>query len=65
MAVSANFLDRRSWAADDLAIEHRSRGVQKMMGYPKSKSVTAVTVAEAGARHAAWAVDTEALMGFL
>jgi hypothetical protein len=33
-------------------------------GYPKSKSVTAVTVAEAGARHAAWAVDTEALMGF-
>jgi hypothetical protein len=36
-----------------------------MMGYPKSKSVTAVTVAEAGARHAAWAADTEVLMGFL
>jgi hypothetical protein len=31
-----NFLDRRSWAADVLAIEHRSRGVQKIMGYSKN-----------------------------
>jgi hypothetical protein len=48
MAVSAIFSTRRSWAANDLAIEHRSRGVQKMMGYLKSKFVTVVTVAEAG-----------------
>src|SRR5438132_3313814 len=33
MAVSAIFWTRRSWAADVLAIEHRSRGVQKIMGY--------------------------------
>src|SRR5262249_48030665 len=33
MAVSAIFWTRRSWAADVLAIEHRSRGVQKNNGH--------------------------------
>src|SRR5262249_40019513 len=36
IAVSAIFWTRRSWAADVLAIEHRSLGVQKIMGYSKS-----------------------------
>jgi hypothetical protein len=31
-----NFLDKAVVAADVLAIEHRSRGVQKIMGYSKS-----------------------------
>jgi hypothetical protein len=39
---------------------HTSPVVQKMMGYPKSKSVTVVTATEAQARQAAWAADTEA-----
>jgi hypothetical protein len=36
MAVSAIFWTRRSWAADVLGIEHRSRDVQKIMGYSKN-----------------------------
>jgi hypothetical protein len=42
---------------------HTSPVVQKMMGYPKSKSVTVVTATEAQARQAAWAADTEACFG--
>src|SRR5215472_5660782 len=42
-------------------LRHTWLVVQKMMGYSKSKSVTAVTATEAGAWHAACAVAMEAL----
>jgi hypothetical protein len=42
MTASAIFWTRRSWAAEVLAIEYRSRGVQKIMGYSNHAQAPAV-----------------------
>src|SRR5215471_4648088 len=60
MAVSAIFWTKRSWAASVLAIEHRSRGIQKIMGYSKSSLRRLSQLPRPEASYSIRAVDTEA-----
>src|SRR5262249_5144857 len=55
--------DFRGGSGEMCELLHTSPVVQKMMGNPKSKYETDVTATEAGARHAARAVDTESTDG--